>query len=94
MPRQIPLSKARDHLPALIRDAESGDTIQLTRRGQPVAVLLSNEEYARLRQGHQENGFFEALLDFRQNHRLDRDDADAGEWDNLRDRSTGRPVEL
>jgi len=94
MPRQIPLTEARDHLPALIRDAESGETIQLTRRGQPVAVLLSTAEYARLRQGNQETGFFESLMAFRERHRLDEQHPEPDEFDDLRDPAPGRPMDL
>jgi len=92
MPRQIPLAEAREHLPALIRDVEAGETVELTRRGQPVAVLLSATEYARLRHDDQEAGFFEALLDFRQRHRLDQQTPEPGEFDDLRDPTPGRPL--
>lgn len=93
MLRQIPLTEARDHFQRLVRDAESGETIQLTRRGQPVAVLLSTDEYARLRQTDQGVGFFEALMDFRQRYQLDQQDPQSGEFDDLRDATTGRSVE-
>ena len=42
------ISKARDHLARLVHEAEAGRTIELTRRGEPVAVVLAIDEYRRL----------------------------------------------
>lgn len=36
------------NLPQLIRDAEAGEEIELTRRGESVAVLVGRERYERL----------------------------------------------
>ena len=49
MTRKVSLAEARDHLTGLVRDVERGQSIELTRRGKPVAVLVSREEYTRLR---------------------------------------------
>jgi len=49
VPRNVSLAEARDRLTGLVRDVERGDRVQLTRRGKPVAVLVSREEYDRLR---------------------------------------------
>ena len=35
------IAEARRNLPSLIREAESGKAVELTRRGEPVAVLIS-----------------------------------------------------
>lgn len=45
------ISEARNHLPALVHRAESGESITLTRRGKTVAVLLSITEYERMQRG-------------------------------------------
>lgn len=42
------VAEARKRLPALIRKVESGPHLELTRRGEPVAMLLSIEEYQHL----------------------------------------------
>ncbi len=42
------VAEARDQLSRLVHEAEARQVIHLTRRGRPVAVLLSEEEYARL----------------------------------------------
>jgi len=45
----IPITKAHNRLSALLRKVGQ-NPIMLTRRGKPVGVLLSPEEYERLRQ--------------------------------------------
>ena len=42
------IAEARSKLPQLIRDAESGEAIELTRRGEGVAVLIGRKQYERL----------------------------------------------
>ncbi|MGH7272328.1 MAG: type II toxin-antitoxin system Phd/YefM family antitoxin [Polyangiaceae bacterium] len=49
MPRRVSLAIARNNLTGLVRDAERGSNIELTRRGKRVAVLVSASEYDRLR---------------------------------------------
>jgi prevent-host-death family protein len=41
MSKRYSIAEARNHLPAIVHDAERGKPIHLTRRGKPVAVLLS-----------------------------------------------------
>lgn len=43
------IAQARAHLPDLVDRVEAGDDIELTRRGRPVACLISRRELARLR---------------------------------------------
>ena len=45
----IPIAKAHNRLSALLKQVQK-TPITLTRRGKPVGVLLSPEEYERLRQ--------------------------------------------
>ncbi len=42
------LAEARNHLTAIVRRVEQSTAVALTRRGKPVAVILSIEEYQRL----------------------------------------------
>ncbi|CAA6814386.1 MAG: Unknown protein [uncultured Thiotrichaceae bacterium] len=42
------IADARSQLPKIIHTVEKGDITQLTRRGEPVAVLLSLREYEAL----------------------------------------------
>ena len=39
MSRRHSIAEARNHLPELVRQAESGKPVELTRRGEPVAEL-------------------------------------------------------
>lgn len=45
--------EARNSLSSLIRQAESGNLVELTRHEKPVAVLLGYEEYLKNYQSHQ-----------------------------------------
>jgi prevent-host-death family protein len=49
MSRRYSVAEAKNHLPALVHEAEDGQTVEITRHGRAVAVVLSVEEYARLR---------------------------------------------
>ena len=42
------LADAKTHLTEIVREAEAGAAVRLTRRGKPVAVLLSVANYERL----------------------------------------------
>lgn len=48
MSRRHSIAEARNNLPDLVRQAESGKSVELTRRGEPVAVLVGRKEYDRL----------------------------------------------
>lgn len=46
--RQTSIAGARDQLASLVHEVEEGAPVEITRRGRPVAVLLSYHEYQRL----------------------------------------------
>jgi prevent-host-death family protein len=48
MSKRHSIADARNNLPKLVRQAESGKPVELTRRGEPVAVLVGRKEYDRL----------------------------------------------
>ena len=52
----IPVAEARQRLPQLLRSVEQGEDVQISRRGKPVAVLISVEEYDRLRRRRSRRG--------------------------------------
>jgi prevent-host-death family protein len=68
----------------VVRRAESGEEIQITRRGVPVAVLraVSSSDQERIER-------FRALVDRARAGANDEDEDDP--WANLRDESHGRP---
>ena len=96
MSKQQSIADARSNLPTLVRAAEAGRVIELTRRGQPVAVLLGQRQYERLLS--EGSGFSDAYDRFREEVDLnqleiDPDEVLAGVRDAANGRS-GRPVSL
>lgn len=47
--KSVSIADAKNRLTELLYNAEDGQPVQVTRRGQPVAVLLSEHEYLRLK---------------------------------------------
>lgn len=92
MSKRYSIAEARSHLPSLVDEAESGQEIELTRRGKPVAVLLSLREVERLR--GERAGFGDAYRRFLKTHRLSEVGLDEEEIASTRDRSAGRKVAL
>lgn len=86
------IADARAKLSGIIDQAEAGEAVELTRRGRPVAVVLSCAEYERLRSGRPRFG--DAYRAFLERFPL----AEVGIDDELfaaaRDRSPGRKVKL
>jgi antitoxin Phd len=86
---EVSIAEARNHLPRLVQQAEAGETVQITRRGRLVAVLLSQEEYGRLR--GERTGFMEFLSQWRaEAMKGDSGFSNEGDFENLRD-NTSRP---
>lgn len=92
MPKQYSIAEARDHFTAIVRDVEQESAIEFTRRGKPVAVLLSIQEYKRLstRQG----GFWKAFTGFRDRVNLQELGIEPDFLTGLRDQSPGREITL
>lgn len=93
MAKRRSIAEARAHLPSLVRDAESGEAVELTRRGEPVAVLIGRKQYTRLTSKH--SRFVEAYEKFARKFDLaalgiDPDDVFSG----ARDETRGREVRL
>lgn len=86
--RQVSIATARNQLPALVKTAEAGRPVEITRRGKPVAVLVSSRDFARMSAGRE--SLWDAIQAFRAQHdlrQLDVEEALSG----LRDSSPGRP---
>lgn len=87
MSKQYSIAEAREQLAHVIQEAEQGAKVELTRRGKPVAVLLSLNEYERL--ARKRGSFWESYQEFRRKYQdLDVDTEDA--FAEIRDRSPGR----
>ena len=92
MQNQFSIAEAKNRLPSIIHYVEKGPYVKLTRRGKPVAVLLSIQEYERLSRKY--SGFWSALSAFRQNIQDKGIEISDMDFDGLRDTSAGREVEL
>ena len=64
--------------------------VRITRRGKPVAVLISDEEYQRLESGTSKRDFWQAIEDWRAQAGVDWPELTPDEVDGWRDRSPGR----
>ena len=62
MTEQHSIADARRNLPSLVRDAENGETVQITRKDVPVAALVNHREFERLASG--QRGFSDAYGEF------------------------------
>ncbi|HVS33057.1 MAG TPA: type II toxin-antitoxin system Phd/YefM family antitoxin [Thermoanaerobaculia bacterium] len=93
MARKHSISEARMKLPRLVRDAEEGKAVELTRRGEAVAVLVGRREYERL--VARSRRFSEAWKDFASAVDLDDLQIDPDEvFGTTRDRRPGRGADL
>ncbi len=60
----LSIAEARRNLPTLVREAENGMAVTLTRRGTPVAVLVGRRQYEQFTAGRR--SFAEAYVQFAQ----------------------------
>jgi prevent-host-death family protein len=92
MSKEYSVAEARKNLPAVLDEVASGAAVQLTRRGRPIAVLVSVDEYEKLKAGR--TTFAEAYGKFRKEHPETGKGISASYFRKLRDRSPGRKVSL
>lgn len=86
------VGSARANLPAILDDVEAGRVIHVTRRGQPVAVIMSPDQYATLER--RQSTFAEACAEFRQRFDVQDLGLDREFFEALRDPRPGRKVRL
>lgn len=92
MLKSYSITEAKNHFTELVREVKNDSPIQLTRRGKPVAVLLSTREYERLQKGKID--FWTAYLAFRERVEREGIELDVDEiYADVRDRSLGREVD-
>ena len=87
MSKRYSIAEARDNFTSVVHEAETGEPVELTRRGKGVAVLISLDEYRRL--SGKRRSFWEAYEEFRRKYAdsdIDTDDVFSG----VRDPSPGR----
>ena len=86
---QVSIADAKNTLTKLIHRAESGEVVHITRRGTPVAVLVSELQYERL-DIHAERDCWQAIEEWRSDATFDWPDLPDEVVDGWRDRSLGR----
>ena len=91
MAKRYSVADARARLPDILIDVQAGEEVQLTRRGQPVAVVLSHQTYEILR-GHR-TSFGEAYREFIGRHSPAEIGVEPDFFDLIRDRRPGRRVD-
>jgi prevent-host-death family protein len=92
MLQRYSIAEARACLPRMVDQAEAGVEVELTRRGRPVAVLISRREFDRLR--GKRLHFGETYRKFVEKHSLKEIGVEDDFGASTRDKSTGRKVSL
>ena len=92
MSKSHSVADARAHLPDILDDVEAGKDVQLTRRGRPVALVLSPQRYEMLRS--ERTNFGEAYRAFLGRHTAEEIGLEPGFLDSLRAQDPGRRVRL
>ena len=92
MSQRYSIAEARASLPTIVDQAEAGLTVELTRRGKPVAVVVSLMEFERSRTDRARFG--EVYRDFLDTHVLKDIGLEPDFVTSLRDKAVGRKVSL
>ena len=90
---EVSVTQARNTLTRLIREVEAGETVHITRRGKPVAVLVSMDDYARLKSGKPRRNFWQGITEWRAQESFDWPELTPDEVDGWRDRRPPREPE-
>jgi prevent-host-death family protein len=92
MSKRYSIAEARSNLPTIVDEAEAGLEIELTRRGKPVAVLVSPRQLERLRGGRPR--FSDVYKAFLSKHSLADIDLENDFFESVRDKGVGRKVSV
>lgn len=91
MAPSVSIAQARDQLPRLVHQAEAGTPVEITRRGRPVAVLLSRAAYERL--ASRPASLWQGIRELRSVYGVELS-VDGDPFEGVRDPSPGRDVAL
>jgi len=86
------VADARAHLPDILDEVEAGKEVHLTRRGRPVAIVLSPDRYDALRQ--ERSTFADAYRAFAERYAPGDIALEPDFFDSIRERAPGRKVRL
>lgn len=83
MKTKYSIAQARNQFSTLIRELQTKyGKVQVTNRGEPVAVILSVDEYERLLSDQPEHDFWQAYLDYREQWKDITMDIEGDIWSN------------
>ena len=89
MQKSYSIAEAKNWLGRVVHEAEEGPPIELTRRGRPVAMLLSIADYRKLEAPRR--NLWQAIEDFRARHDMEELNLDPEEiFGGVEDRSPGK----
>jgi prevent-host-death family protein len=92
MTRRVTTAEARRDWAKVLRSAERGTAVEVLRNGQPVAAVISIEQYRAI-EGAKKETLASVVAGFRSS--VDPRDLEGPDpWANIRDRSAGRDVKL
>jgi prevent-host-death family protein len=95
MSAKFSIAEARDKFAAIIRDVEeTTQPVEVTRRGLPVAVILSTEQYIRLSGQQKKQDFWQSYLEWRDKWEVDGWEEDIDLFADVRDTSPGRKIDV
>ncbi|PZN74452.1 MAG: prevent-host-death family protein [Candidatus Methylumidiphilus alinenensis] len=87
----VSIAEAKNQLTRIVQEAETGESVHITRHGKPVAVLVSESEYERLRTTQSEpKSLWDTVLDWRNANNFDWLELTDEEIDCWRDKSLPR----
>src|SRR5690606_17744107 len=92
MQKRYSISQARANLPSIVDRVEGGESVELTRRGKPVAAVISIQDLERLRA--RRASFSTAYGRFLGQWALEDVGVEDGFFDAARDAGPGRDVDL
>jgi prevent-host-death family protein len=92
MSKRYSIAEARSNLPTIVDQAVAGQEIELTRRGKPVAVVVSLREFARRR--NEGRGFSDGYKKFLQKYSLKEVGLEKDFFRSIREKRVGREVSL
>lgn len=89
MPRYS-VAKAKNQLPELLREVQKGKCVEITKHGEPVAVILSIGDYQQLLNKKKASSFMSKVAALRASN--DFEGLTEDDLKDIRDKSLGREV--